>query len=387
MTKQMKIMQILPRLEAGGVERGTIEIAKALTEKKIPNIVVSGGGPMAYDLKRMGVEHITLPVYSKNPFKILQNAKKLRQIIKEKDVTIVHARSRAPAWVAKLAVQKTPGVHFLTTFHGVYNQGPWGIKKPYNKVMASGDLVISISNFVSRHILDSYHIPSAKLRLIYRGADVERFDPLKVHPERVVELMNRWQIPSEKPVIMLPGRLTRWKGHLVVLEALSLMKNKEVTCLFVGSDQGRSDYHQELKEKIEKLGLETSVLIKDHCADMPVAYMLSDIVISASTDPEAFGRVIPEAQAMGRLVVGTNHGGATETIQDGKTGFLVPPGDAAALAKTLDMMLDMSLGDRKKMSVDAIEAVRTYFSIAKMCEKTINVYEELMKEPLCPTQK
>ncbi len=378
MTNKPVIMQILPALQSGGVERGTIEIARALKNADWPNLVVSNGGPMAYELKRMGVEHIQLPVHSKNPFKILKNALKLRQIIKEKNVKIVHARSRAPAWVAKLALKKCPGVKFLTTFHGVYNMKPKWLKKPYNKVMASGDLVISISNFVTRHILDNYHIASSRIRLIYRGADVEKFDPLKVKPERIIELAEKWQVPVDKPVLMLPGRLTRWKGHLVVLEALSKMKNKAVTCLFVGSDQGRDDYHQELKTKIEKLGLETNVLIREHCSDMPVAYMLADIVISASTDPEAFGRVIPEAQAMGRLVVGTDHGGATETIQDGITGFLVKPGDADALAKTLDMMLDMSLGDRKKMSVAAMESVRSYFSVSKMCEKTLKVYEELV---------
>ena len=380
MTQPMKIMQILPALHAGGVERGTIEIAKALTQQGIPNIVVSSGGPMAYELKRIGVRHITLPVQSKNPFKIWMNARKLRQVIKEESITIVHARSRAPAWVAKIALKKCPGVRFLTTFHGVYNLGPWRIKKPYNRVMASGDLVISISNFVTRHILDQYHIASSRIRLIYRGADIEKFDPLKVSQERIAELAGRWQVPLDKPVMMLPGRLTRWKGHSALLEALAKMKNKNVTCIFVGSDQGRTDYHHELKERIEKLDPETSVIIEDHCSDMPVAYMLADIVVSASTDPEAFGRVIPEAQAMGRLVVGTDHGGATETIQNGKTGFLVPPGDATALASTLDMMLEMNLGERKKMSMEAMKSVHDYFSIQKMCEKTIAVYEELSTE-------
>lgn len=385
MTQPMKIMQILPALHAGGVERGTIEIAKALTQKGIPNIVVSSGGPMAYELKRIGVKHITLSVHSKNLFKILINARKLRQIIREEGITIVHARSRAPAWVAKIALKKCPGVHFLTTFHGVYNLGPWGIKRPYNRVMASGDLVISISNFVTRHILNTYHIASSRIRLIYRGADIEKFDPLKISQERIADLAERWQVPLDKPVIMLPGRLTRWKGHLVLLDALAQMRNKNVTCIFVGSDQGRTDYHQELKNRIEKLDPETSVIIEDHCSEMPVAYMLADIVVSASTDPEAFGRVIPEAQAMGRLVVGTDHGGATETIQNGKTGFLVPPGDSASLASTLDMMLEMNLGERKKMSMDAMKSVQDYFSIEKMCEKTIAVYKELTsKETECP---
>lgn len=373
-------MQILPRLQGGGVERGTIEIAKALADAKWPNFVVSAGGPMAHELTRLGVEHITLPVDSKNPFVMWKTSKKLHQIIIDKNVGIVHARSRAPAWTAKWALKGLPDVRFLTTFHGVYNTKPEWIKKRYNRIMASGDLVISISNFVTRHILDNYQIPAGRIRLIYRGADINKFDSICVRPQRVIELAEKWQVPTDKPVLMLPGRLARWKGHGVVLDALAKMRNREVTCLFVGADKGKDDYRDELKKKIEKLDPATTVLMVDYTMDIPAAYMLSDIVVSASTDPEAFGRIIPEAQAMGRLVIGTDHGGATETIQDKITGFLVPPGNADALAKTLDHMLEMSLIDRKKMSVAAIRSVREYFSIDRMCEKTLAVYEELAKE-------
>ena len=373
----MKVLQILPALETGGVERGTVEIAKALKEAKIPNLVVSSGGRYVHDLNKMGVKHITLPVQSKNPFKILINAHRLKKIIREEGVTIVHARSRAPAWVAKIALKGCPNVRFLTTFHGTYGLSGGFLKKAYNRVMLSGDLVISISNFITRHILSNYGYDISKIRLIHRGADVEKFDATKVSSSRIYELMNKWQIPSDKPVILLPGRLTRWKGQLVLLEALSLMRNKAVTCLFVGSDQGRTDYYQEMKNAMEKLSPQTTVLIKDHCNDMPLVYMMSDIVVSASTDPEAFGRVIPEAQAMGRIVVGSNHGGATETIQDKVTGFLVPPADAKALAKKLDEALEMSMVDRKKMSAEAVKSVRDNFSVEKMCQKTLAVYKEL----------
>ena len=376
----MKVLQILPALETGGVERGTIEIARALKEADIPNLVVSSGGRYVHDLEKMGAKHITLPVQSKNPFKIFANARRLRKVILDEGVTIVHARSRAPAWVAKIALKKCPKVHFLTTFHGTYGLSGGFLKKAYNRVMLSGELVISISNFITQHILSNYGYDISKIRLIHRGADVDKFDASKVSPERVRELANEWQIPADKPVILLPGRLTRWKGQLVLLEALSLMKNKAVTCLFVGSDQGRTDYSQEMKNAIEKLPPQTTVLIKEHCNDMPLVYMVSDIVVSASTDPEAFGRVIPEAQAMGRIVVGSNHGGATETIQDGKTGFLVPPADAKALAEKLDEALEMSAEDKEKMSSEAVRSVRDNFSVAKMCQKTLAVYKELDNE-------
>ena len=254
--------------------------------------------------------NITLPVYSKNYFIMRRNASKLAEIIKEKHVDIVHARSRAPAWSAKWACEMT-GVPFVTTFHGAYNLGPFKIKKRYNKVMTDGVVTIAVSNFIKNHILSNYeNVDPEKIRVIHRGADVDRFNTAQVTQGRLIALSQKWNLPEDKPVIMLPGRLTRWKGQLLFLDALSQMKHKnDVRCLFVGSDQGRAGYRRELERKIKKLGLSGVVQMVDLCREMDVAYMLSDIVVSASTDPEAFGRVIPEAQAMGRLVVGPDHGG------------------------------------------------------------------------------
>ncbi len=382
MTEQKRkpvILQILPRLETGGVERGTTEIAAALTQAGWHSVVVSGGGRLVHDLERGGTEHITMSVYSKNPFVMRKNADLLAKLIKEKNVDIVHARSRAPAWSAKWACEAT-GVPFLTTFHGAYNIGPFKIKKKYNKVMTDGVLTIAVSNFIKQHILDNYeNVPAEKIRVIHRGADIERFDVTKVSQERLIALSKKWRIPEDMPVIMLPGRLTRWKGQLLMLEALSLMKHKDVRCLFVGSDQGRKRYRRELEKKAKKLGLTAVVHFVDHCSEMDVAYMLSDIVVSASTDPEAFGRVVPEAQAMGRIVVGPDHGGATETIKDKETGFLFKHGDAKDLAEKLDMALDMSAQDKKTMSQKAVQSVRQEFSKASMCEKTLDVYREIMR--------
>ncbi len=375
--KSPVILQILPRLETGGVERGTVEIASALKNAGWTPVVVSGGGRMVVDLNRMGVEHITLPVYSKNYFVMRKNADTLAKLIKEKNVDIIHARSRAPAWSAKWAAQKA-NIPFLTTFHGAYNMGPFKIKRGYNKVMAEGDLVIAVSEFIKRHIMENYGTPEERIRLIHRGVDIDRFDAKKVTPDRMIALAKKWRVPEDMPVIMLPGRLTRWKGQTVLLDALARMEHKNLRCLLVGSDQGRVGYRRELENKIRKLNLEGTVQLVDNCTEMEVAYMLTDIAISASTDPEAFGRVVPEAQAMGRIVIGTNHGGATETIQDGVTGFLVPPADPDALAKALDKALSMTPEERETMAKKSIERVRSEFSKALMCSKTLDVYAELL---------
>ena len=364
MTNQEKtpvILQILPRLETGGVERGTTEIATALKKAGWTSIVVSGGGRLVHDLERGGTEHITLSVYSKNPIIMRKNAKLLAKIIKEKNVDIVHARSRAPAWSAKWACEAT-GVPFLTTFHGAYNIGPFKIKKKYNKVMTDGVLTIAVSNFIKQHILENYEgVEADKIRVIHRGADIERFDISKVSPERLIALSKKWCLPEDLPVIMLPGRLTRWKGQLLLLDALAQMKHKNVRCLFVGSDQGRKRYRNELEKTAKKLNL-TSV-----------------VVVSASTDPEAFGRVIPEAQAMGRLVIGPNHGGATETIKDKETGFLFEHGNAQDLAEKLDFVLDLSAEEKQKITQKAVQSVRNEFSKDSMCAKTLDVYREIMQ--------
>ena len=372
------ILQVLPRLEQGGVERGTIEVATALREAGWEPIVVSGGGRMVYELTKQGIRHITLPVYSKNPLTIRRNATLLANIIKEYNVDIVHARSRAPAWSAKKAAEMT-GVPFLTSFHGAYNIGPFKLKKRYNSVMQSGVLTIAVSNFIKRHILENYGTDESKIRVIHRGVDIKRFDMSKVTPERLIALSKAWNVPEDKPVIMMPGRLTRWKGQIVLLEALSKMKHRDWRCIFVGSDQGRTSYSAELRKKAKKLGIADSVQFVDRCNEMEVAYMLSGIVVSASTDPEAFGRVLPEAQAMGRIVIGSNHGGATETVKDGETGFLFPSGDAQALADCLDKALDMTEEERLSMAEKAVESVRNDFSTAKMCAKTLDVYKEILK--------
>ncbi|MBI3444175.1 MAG: glycosyltransferase family 4 protein [Magnetospirillum sp.] len=375
--RQPVVMQVLPALVTGGVERGTVDMAVALAEAGWKAIVVSEGGPMVRELTRVGAEHITLPVASKNPLTIRANADKLAEIIVANNVDIVHARSRAPAWSAWMAAERT-GRHFVTTFHGTYNLGWFGLKQRYNAIMTRGERVIAISEFISEHARRVYGLDPQRLRVVHRGIDLSRFDPAKVSPERIIQLAQKWRLPDGYQVIMLPGRLTRWKGQAVLIEALALLGRHDVRCLLVGSDQGRTGYREELVELVKSRDLVDVVHLADECNDMPAAYMLTDVVVSASTDPEAFGRIAVEGQAMGRPVIATAHGATDETVLPGRTGWLTPPGDAQALAQALDRFLALSTEERDLMAADAMDFVRTNFSKEAMCARTLGIYREIL---------
>tara|TARA_R110001592_G_scaffold283010_4_gene550888 strand:- start:3108 stop:4349 length:1242 start_codon:yes stop_codon:yes gene_type:complete len=371
------VLQVLPAMgAAGGVERGTVEIAGAVVQAGGRALVASAGGPLVHDLARVGAEHVDLPMDSKNPVTMWRNVDRLAQVIRAEKVDIVHARSRAPAWSARAAAKRT-GAHFVTTFHGTYGAGNH-LKRVYNSIMTRGERVIAISQFIAGHIRQLYGVPSNKIRVIHRGVDLERFDPAKVTAQRVVNLATDWMLPDGMPVIMLPGRLTRWKGQPVVIDALSRLKRRDIRCLLVGGDQGREDYRAELESMIADRNLNEVVRLVDHCDDMPAAYMLTDVVISASTDPEAFGRVIAEAQALGRPVIATDHGGAKETVIPGVTGWLVPPGDPDALAAAIEKVLSLDSAQRSTLAGKAIANVRDNFSKATMCAKTLDVYDEVL---------
>ncbi|NQU58255.1 MAG: glycosyltransferase family 4 protein [Rhodospirillales bacterium] len=374
------VLQVLPALVQGGVERTAVDISGAVVQAGGRAIVVSAGGPMVHEITRAHAEHITLPVNSKNPFVIYANIARLVKIITDNDVRIVHVRSRAPAWSAWAAAKRT-GVHFVTTFHGTYSLGG-NLKRRYNAIMTRGQRVIANSSFIAGHIRKNYGIPAAKLQIIHRGVDLERFDAQKVSAQRVVGLAEEWRLGDGMPVVMLPGRLTRWKGQTVFIKAIAaLVANgrTDIRCLLVGSDQGRKDYRKELEQLIAENGLNEIVRIVENCTDMPAAYMLTDVVVSASTDPEAFGRVVPEAQALGRPVIATDHGGVRETVIPGETGWLVPPGDVEALARAIENVLNLDEDARKTLALKAVENVRQHFSKAAMCAKTLEVYDEVMQ--------
>ena len=377
--RRKTVLQVLPALVSGGVERGTVEIAEALRDAGMRALVVSSGGPMERDLARAGATHITLPLDSKNIFVMRRNARKLARLIKDEGVDLVHARSRAPAWSAYWATRRTD-TPFVTTFHSPYGLGG-PLKKLYNAVMGKGDRVIAISAFVENYIKQNYDVAADKITRIYRGVDIERFDHERVSAERVIQLAQRWRLPDGVPIVMLPGRLTRWKGQEVLLDAVSRIKDQhEFLCLLVGSDHGRKAYRQEIERKIETLGLTSHVALFDACQDMPAAYKLSDVVVSSSERPEGFGRIVCEAQAMGCPVVVTDHGGGPEQIIEGETGLTYPPGDAKALSEALVKTLSLTSTERETLSQRATIHARNHFSTALMCARTLQVYRALMDE-------
>lgn len=373
------VLQVLPEMDVGGVERGTFEIAEYLQKEGVKNFVASKGGRLVYNLEKINVTHFTFNLKTKNPIKLYLNSKKLEKIIKENGINVVHARSRAPAWSAYWATKRA-NVSFVTTFHGTYGLGPFGIKKIYNRVMTYGKLVISISEFIKEHIIKNYHIDENKIRLIHRGVDIEKFSPESVTAERKVSLIRQFNIPEDKPVILLIGRLTHWKGQHLLLEAFSKLKNKNYYAIIAGGDQGRTDYSEYLRKLVEKNNLASNVLITNKVVDDVPAFMsLSAIVASTAIEPEAFGRMAIEGQAMGRIVVASNIGGSLENIVDGKTGILFESGNAQDLADKIDYALSLDEKSKTKMSKAAIQNVKDNFTKEIMCVKTLKVYEEVLK--------
>ncbi|HZT86639.1 MAG TPA: glycosyltransferase family 4 protein [Stellaceae bacterium] len=369
------VLQVVPSLVSGGVERGTIEIAGALAAAGWRSCVASAGGPMVRELARAGAEHVELPLASKNPITICRNGEALGELIERLGIDIVHARSRAPAWSAWRAVRMT-GRRFVTTFHNVYPTD-LPFKRHYNAVMARGDRVIAISHFVAEHAARTYGIGDERLRTIHRGVDMAIFDPAKVGAERVAALARQWRVPDGAPVVMLPGRLTRWKGSLDLIAAVARLGRRDLCVVLVGEPQ-RGGFRRELERTIARSGIGEAFRIVEGCRDMAAAYMLADVVVSASADPEGFGRVIVEAQAMGRPVVATDHGGARETVIPGETGWLARPRDPDSLAAALAHALALDAEARARYARRAIAHVAAAFTRERMCAETLAVYEELL---------
>jgi len=368
------VLQVLPSLVTGGVERGTIEITKAIAEAGGTALVASAGGRLVAAIERAGGRHITLPLTTKNPLTILRNAARLASVIRTEQVAIVHARSRAPAWSAWLASQRT-GAHFVTTYHGAYSED-LPFKRRYNAVMARGEIVIAASRFIAGLVIERHGIDPGKLRVIPRGVDRTIFDPDAIAPDRLARLVRDWHLPDGAPTVVLPGRLTGWKGQTVLLDAIARMPRRDVVCVLVGSDQGRHRYASELLRQAQKLGIGDRVRLVGECDDMPAALMLSDVVVHASTQPEAFGRVVIEAQAMARPVIAADLGGPVETVDHGVTGLRVPPGDPAALAIAIEHMFALTEDQRRALGARARESVPT---VRGMQEATLDVYEAVLR--------
>lgn len=371
------VMQIIPCLGAGGAEQGCIDVAAGLVKSGATSIVVSNGGYRVPEILRSGSIHIDLPVHSKNPFVMWRNIARLKKIIRDMKVDIVHARSRAPAWSAWRACDTTKA-RFMTTCHAPFNISGEA-KRFYNSSIARGEIVIAISNYVRDYLLKNYDIKEQNIRVIHRGVALEKFHPSSVAPTHLIKLSEDWRLPDGCLIVMMPGRLTRWKGHLVLIDAIAKLNREDVYCVMVGDDQGRSEFRAEVEAAITAKNLEGRVRIIGQCHDMPAAYMLSNVVVSASIEPEGFGRVPIEAQAMGRPVVATNHGGAMETILDGVTGWLVPPNDSDAMAKAIGDALSMDEHSHYEMATRAMAHVADNFTKTNMVERTLDVYAELLK--------
>jgi len=371
------IMQVIPALGAGGAEQGCIDVAAELVRTGSDAIIVSNGGARVRELERLGVMHIDMPVHSKNPLVMWRNVRRLRKLINRYHVNVVHVRSRAPAWSAERAC-RVSRARFMTTCHAPYNINDSEWKRKYNAVMMRGERVIAISKMVADYMVENYPINPAVIRLIHRGIDLSKFHPEAVPPGRLVDLAAEWRVPDGANIVLLPGRLTRWKGHHVLIDAMARLAKDDLFCVIIGDDQGRSEYRKELIDAIAQKSLSGRVRLVDHCDDMPAAYMLSTVVVSASTDPEGFGRIPVEAQAMGRPIVGTSHGGALETIVPGETGWLVEPGDALALSRAIEEALALDERGRKALARESMAHVRAHFTREQMVARTLSVYQELL---------
>jgi len=380
------VLQVLPALVTGGVERGTVDMARALVQAGWKSYVASAGGPMVRELERAGAQHFTLPLETKNPFKMRSNIDRLEALIRDLPVDLVHARSRAPAWSARAAARRC-SLPFVTTFHNAYKADNW-FRKLWASQMARGDRVIAISKFVAEHAHGRFGVPWARLTVIPRGVDLAKFDPARVSPERITLLSNSWRLVDGLPVILLPGRLTRWKGHTVFLKALAELADlrgaRDFIGVVVGDHKGHEAYRDELYRLAANLGLEGSLRLPGLCRDMAAAMMLADTVVSASTEPEGFGRVAAEAQAMGRPVVATDHGGARETVLPGQTGWLVPPGNAKALAEALNVAISLPPAQRAAMDAAARANVAAHFTVNAMTDATLKIYTDLLFPPEGP---
>jgi glycosyltransferase involved in cell wall biosynthesis len=365
------ILQVVPGLDAGGVERGTLEIAEAIAAAGYRSLVASSGGRLVAELERLGARHIPLPLATKSPLRIWRNAALIAALAKEEGVALIHARSRAPAWSALVAARRAR-IPFVTTYHATYSEGFPG-KRLYNSVMARGDRVIAISHHIAAHIRATHRTGEDRLRVVLRGADARRFDPALVPPARAAALRQGWGIPAGAPLILMPARLTRWKGQAVLIEALALLPGAHA--VLAGDAQGRDAYVQSLLATAERLGVTQRVHLPGHVEDVPAALMAADVVIHASLEPEGFGRTIAEAQMMGRLVIASDLGAPRETVEHGVTGWRVAPGDPAALAAALREALSLPEDQRARISAAARAAAP---SIAAMQAATLAVYSELL---------
>jgi len=374
------IVQILPALNRGGVERGTVEIAKAIIERGYKAVVISNGGLFETQLVRIGATVHRLPVHSKNPFKWPFIRLQLATLLRAEGADIVHVRSRAPAWIA-LPVAKRLSMSTVATIHNKFVPQN-ALKHLYNRKMLKADSVIAISSFIKSIIVKHYvhYRPADTVTVIHRGVDTAIFDPASVTQHRIIREAERLNLPEDGRVIMLPARPTSWKGHKILINAVAALNRPNVTLLLLGAGDGAPRFLTGLEQLARKTGLDGRLRIATGSDDMAAALMLADVVAMPSTVPEPFGRVALEAGAMGRPVVAFNHGGAVESVLDGQTGWLAEPGDLSDLSRALAAALDLSQAERASLANKARSHITKSFSKEKMCQKTLEIYDELLQD-------
>jgi len=383
MSSNLKVLQVIPKLGYGGAETGCYDIAHYLPENGCKSFIVTSGGELLKFVDKNKVKVFRLPVHSKNPILILINAIILTFIILFNNISIVHARSRAPAWSCLIA-SKITSRKFVTTFHGTYNFKS-NLKKLYNSVMVRSDLIIAGSNFIFSHIKENYSNylnQKKKLLVVFRGINVDYFDPTTKLETEEKKLLKQWEIEKDKKIILLPGRLTTWKGQEVFIEAINLVNielgYEAFYAVILGSDQGRDLYKKKLIRLSEQYRLTKQLRFIDHCKDMALAYKVSDIIVSASIEPEAFGRVSVEAQSMEKPIIASNIGGSNETVIDEKTGYLFKAGDAKSLSQKILKTLTIDETQLKLIGVEGRKNIVQKFNVEKMCFSTYSEYKRLI---------
>ena len=383
MSSNLKVLQVIPKLGYGGAETGCYDIAHYLPENGCKSFIVTSGGELLKFVDKNKVKVFRLPVQSKNPILILINAIILTFIILFNNISIVHARSRAPAWSCLIA-SKITSRKFVTTFHGTYNFKS-NLKKLYNSVMVRSDLIIAGSNFIFSHIKENYSNylnQKKKLLVVFRGINVDYFDPTTKLETEEKKLLKQWEIEKDKKIILLPGRLTTWKGQEVFIEAINLVNielgYEAFYAVILGSDQGRDLYKKKLIRLSEQYRLTKQLRFIDHCKDMALAYKVSDIIVSASIEPEAFGRVAVEAQSMEKPIIASNIGGSNETVVDEKTGYLFEAGDAKSLSQKILKTLTIDETQLKLIGIEGRKNIVQKFNVEKMCFSTYSEYKRLI---------
>ena len=375
-TRQIAVMQVLPHLNSGGLVSGAVEVAKELVSSDCKSLVVSSGGYKENEILRNNSILEILPVHSKNIFTILRNKKKLIDLAIKYNIHLIHARSRAPAWSAYFAAKEL-NIPFVTTFHGTYGTENF-FKKKYNSIMLKGNAIIAISKFIKQHIQGEYCV-TKNIHVIPRGVNTSIFSPKQVSAARLINAAKKIGIEGNDQIILLPGRLTNWKGHKLAVKAVARLKVKNFKLVFIGDLQGRIKYRNQLIDLATTLNISNKVIFINHTRDLPSYLMLSDLVLSCSTKPEAFGRTVLEAQAMGKPVIAFNHGGSVELINDNENGTLCKVADIDDLAINIEKVLQFSVYKRKVLSKKSISNVNKKYLTKFMCKKTLNLYIKLIK--------